>query len=122
MPELSSLAYRAQQFSLLVPSAIVQRVVRMAAGVRMDQPGLDQMLRLRRRYEDLLREDLQNARDGLYPRKLLFSMPVSTYAWQLPQLFADFPRSIWRRRRAEWRDIPDGIDKGSYPAYFRRTF
>ncbi|MCC6873464.1 MAG: class I SAM-dependent methyltransferase [Sandaracinaceae bacterium] len=119
---VTSLAYRAQQLSLLVPAAVAQRVVRLVGRASAPRPSTRELMALRRRYEGLIAKDLQNARDGLYPRKLLFSMPVATYAKALPQLFADFPRSIRRRVKGDWRGLPGEVDARAYPPYFRRTF
>src|SRR5687768_871683 len=104
---VTSIAYRAQHFGMLVPAAIAQQVVRFVGGARAPRPDPKQVLTLNRRIRALFERDLANVEAGLYPRKLLFSVPVSTYAWQLPSLFADFPRAIWRRRKADWRDLPE---------------
>ncbi len=119
---VTSIAYRAQHLGMLLPAAIAQQVVRMVGGARARRPDRETVAALNQRLRTLFETDLANAKSGMYPRKLLFSVPVSTYAWQLPQLFADFPRSMWRRRQAEYRDLPDEVDVREYPPYFRRNF
>jgi ubiquinone/menaquinone biosynthesis C-methylase UbiE len=122
MASLTSIAYRAQHFGMLVPAAIAQQVVRFVGGARGPRPAPEQVRILNRRIRDLFERDLANVEAGMYPKKLLFSVPVTTYARQLPSLFADFPRSMMRRRKADWRDLPDEVDVDDYPPYFRRTF
>jgi ubiquinone/menaquinone biosynthesis C-methylase UbiE len=97
-------------------------VARFVGGARAPRPDGESLKALHQRLLQLFERDLENAQRGLYPRKLLFSVPVSTYARQLPVLVADLPRTIWRRRQAAYRDLPDEVDAKSYPAYFRRTF
>lgn len=119
---VTTIAYSAQQVGMLVPAAIAQRVVRFVGGSRGPRPDRQTMKALNRRVRELLETDLANVERGMYPRRLLFSIPVSTYARQLPQLFADFPRSMWRRRQADYRDLPREVDVQDYPPYFRRNF
>jgi ubiquinone/menaquinone biosynthesis C-methylase UbiE len=119
---VTSIAYRAQHLGMLVPATIAQQVVRLVGGRRGPPPDRATVSALNRRIRSLFEADLANARQGMYPRRLLFSVPVSTYAWQLPQLFADVPRAMWRRRQAAYRDLPDEVDVREYPPYFRRTF
>lgn len=119
---VTSLAYGAQHLTMLFPAAIAQRVVRFVGGVDKVAPGREAVAHLNRRLRDLFEQDLANAERGLYPRKLLFSMPVASYARLFPRLVADFPRAIWRRHREAYRQLPEEADPGSYPAYFRRTF
>lgn len=119
---VTSIAYGAQHVGMMVPAAIAQRVVRFVGGARSPRPDRRAVKALNRRVRELLEKDLANVERGMYPRRLLFSIPVSTYARQLPLLFADVPRAIWRRRQADWRDLPENVDVHDYPAYFRRTF
>lgn len=119
---VTTLAYGAQHLGMLVPATIAQRVVRFVGGARAPRPDPRSFHALQRRIRHLFEADLANAERGMYPRKLLFSVPVSSYARQLPVLFAEFPRTIWRRRHAAYRDLPGEVDVQSYPPYFRRTF
>ncbi len=119
---VTSIAYGAQQVGMLLPAAIAQRLVRLVGGARAPRPDRDTVKALNRRVRQLLEQDLANVEQGLYPRRLLFSIPVSTYARKLPRLFADFPRAMWRRRQADYQDLPDEVDVRDYPPYFRRNF
>ena len=76
---------------------------------------------LRRRHEDLHARDLANVEAGLYPRELLFQIPVADYVRAFPSLLLDAPRVVRRMRRGSWKDIPK-VDKRRFPAYYRRTF
>jgi ubiquinone/menaquinone biosynthesis C-methylase UbiE len=76
---------------------------------------------LRRRHEDLHARDLANVEAGLYPRELLFQIPVADYVRAFPSLLLDAPRVVRRMKRGMWKDIPK-VDKRRFPAYYRRTF
>jgi ubiquinone/menaquinone biosynthesis C-methylase UbiE len=119
---VTSIAYGAQHLGMLLPAAITQRVVRMVGRGPSPSPTREDVKHLNRRLRALFEQDLANVEAGLYPRRLLFQVPVASYAWSFPQLVADFPRSIWRRRREAWRDLPRDADPKRYPPYFRRTF
>jgi ubiquinone/menaquinone biosynthesis C-methylase UbiE len=76
---------------------------------------------LRRRTAELYDRDLENVRTGMYPRELLFQIPGRRYARMLPRLVLDTPSIVRRKKRGEYKDIPP-VDKGRFPAYYRRTF
>ena len=98
-----------------------QRVVRQIVGDGAP-PTAEAIGILRGRFLELLQRDLENAREGLYPRELLFQMPVGSYAREAPRLLLEIPRVAMRRRREGWRELPGEIDAAAYPPYFRRTF
>ncbi len=119
---VTSIAYGAQHLGMLVPAALAQRVVRFVGGATRLRADPAAQRALNRRVRRLFEKDLANVERGMYPRKLLFSVPVTTYARTFPQLVAEFPRSMWRRRNADYRDLPTDVDTREYPPYFRRTF
>lgn len=114
-------AYVAQHVGLAVPAAVLQRLVRTVMGEAVD-PGIEAITTIRKRFVALLARDLENVRDGMYPRELLFQIPVASYAREAPRFFLELPRVALRKRRAGWRELPDRVDAADYPAYFRRTF
>ncbi|HBQ11597.1 MAG: class I SAM-dependent methyltransferase [Sandaracinaceae bacterium] len=119
---VTQIAYGAQQLGMLVPATLAQRLLRAVGRRETPVPTKRELEILHGRLRALFETDLANVEAGMYPRKLLFSVPAWDYAKQLPQLFADMPRA-WRRRAKEaWRDVPDEADPRSYPPYFRRTF
>ena len=119
---VTSLAYGAQQLSMLATATLAQRAMRFVGGTKATTPEPADLKILHDRLRTLFETDLANVESGLYPRRLLFSFPVQSYARNLPALVADFPRSIQRRRKADWRDLPASSDPKLYPPYFRRTF
>jgi ubiquinone/menaquinone biosynthesis C-methylase UbiE len=119
---MTTVAYGAQQLGILVPATLTQRALRALGGSGAPAPDAGSLRLLHARLRRLFETDLANVERGLYPRSLLFSMPVATYARQLPSLLAELPRTIRRRRAAGWRELPEEVDAGSYPPYFRRTF
>jgi ubiquinone/menaquinone biosynthesis C-methylase UbiE len=121
--QLDRLAYHAQQWSLRVPLATL-RAATLALSPHACESGPDADARaaFERRYEELLARDLANVEAGLYPRTLLFQMPLATYAMRLPRLLADIPSVLQRVWKRDYRALPAEVDVARYPAYFRRTF
>jgi ubiquinone/menaquinone biosynthesis C-methylase UbiE len=115
-------AYRAHHLVWFLPSLAGHRALRAVARVPEPETPPALVRAMRRRYERLLRVDLDNAHAGLYPRALLYQRPSARYVRALPHLLADMPRSIRRKARGNWRDLPENVDRERFPAYFRRTF
>jgi hypothetical protein len=121
LSRLDRVAYRTQHLSFLVNATLLQetaRVLSRAPRPKMAQPT---WRALRRRHEDLHARDLANVEAGLYPRDLLFQIPVAEYMRAFPSLVLDAPRVVRRMRRGAWKDIPK-VDKRRFPAYYRRNF
>jgi ubiquinone/menaquinone biosynthesis C-methylase UbiE len=74
-----------------------------------------------RRRDALHERDLANVEAGMYPRELLFDVPVGQYIRALPKLVRDTPRVVRRMRRGDYKDIP-AVDKKRFPPYYRRNF
>ena len=106
--QLDRLAYRAQQWGLRVPLATL-RLMTLALSPHAGEDGPDGRARsaFERRYQELLDRDLANVEAGLYPRALLFQMPIATYAWRLPRLLADLPSIVQRVWRRDYKDLPE---------------
>src|SRR4051812_34390582 len=118
---LDRFAYRSQHWSFLIQATLVQEAARLVS--RMPRPNISnkELRALLRRREELHTRDLANVDAGLYPRELLFDIPVRRYMRALPQLLRDTPGVVRRKRAGDFRDIP-AVDKQRYPAYYRRTF
>ena len=115
-------AYHLQHLSFLVQATIYQETARFFA--RQPRPSIsrDVLHELQQRGRALAEEDLRNVELGHYPRSLLFSMPLGDYARALPQLVRDMPRILQRKREENYKDLPAGLDRERYPAYYRRAF
>jgi ubiquinone/menaquinone biosynthesis C-methylase UbiE len=114
-------AYRSQHWSLLLQATLLQEATRWMS--KLPRPRLSgaEVRALLRRRDELHARDLANVEAGLYPRELLFDIPVGRYVRALPRLIRDTPRVVRRRKAGAFRDIP-AVDKQQYPAYYRRTF
>jgi hypothetical protein len=77
---------------------------------------------LQQRYEALLERDLANVEQGIYPRELLFQLPLLRYLRQLPAAVGDLPRFLWRSFTEQHDDLPAHVDRSRYPRYYLRTF
>lgn len=118
---LDRFAYRSQHLSFLIHATLVQEAARLVS--RMPRPRLrgSEVRAVLRRRDELHARDLANVEAGLYPRELLFDIPVRRYMRALPRLLRDTPRVVRRKRAGDFHDIPI-VDKQRYPAYYRRTF
>lgn len=118
---LDRLAYRSQHWSLLVQATLLQEATRLVS--RLPRPRLSgrEIRAVLRRRDELHARDLANVEAELYPRELLFDIPVRRYMRALPRLLRDTPRVVRRKKAGAFRDIPE-VDKQRYPAYYRRTF
>jgi ubiquinone/menaquinone biosynthesis C-methylase UbiE len=119
---LDRAAYRAQQISILAHCMLLQQAARVLARVERSRPDPEVLEGVRRRYRALLERDLDNVERGLYPRDLLFQIPLGDYLRALPSLLRDAPRTARRMRRGDYKDLPEGVDERQYPPYYRRNF
>ena len=72
---------------------------------------------------NLLREeDWNDAEKNIYPQKLLFDEPWLRYLTQYPKIWIDMPNTWDRRRKQNFQDLPNNIDKDNYPQYYLRNF
>src|SRR5262245_12058136 len=122
MPSLlDRLAYRSQHLSFLFHATVMQEAARWMARAPRPIVAPDELRALLRRRKELHARDLANVDAGLYPRELLFDIPLRRYARAFPRLVRDTPRVVRRMKRGDFRDIP-AVDPQRYPAYYRRTF
>lgn len=118
---LDRIAYRSQHLSFLIHATVLQEAARIVSRTPRPKVEAEQLRALLRRRDALHARDLANVEAGLYPRALLFDMPVRQYMRALPQLVRDTPSVVRRMRRGDYKDIP-AVDKQRYPAYYRRNF
>jgi ubiquinone/menaquinone biosynthesis C-methylase UbiE len=118
---LDRLAYRSQHFSFMLNATLMQEAARLITRTPRAQIARREVQHLMRRVRDLHERDLANVEAGLYPRELLFDIPLGRYLRALPQLVLDTPRVVRRMRARDYQDIPL-VDKQRYPAYYRRNF
>ncbi len=122
MPSLiDRLAYRGQHLSFLINATVMQEAARIMTRTPRPTVAPDELRALLRRRTALHARDLANVDAGLYPRELLFDIPVRQFLRSLPRLVADTPRVVKRMRSGDYQDIPS-VDKQRYPAYYRRNF
>lgn len=114
--------YRAQHMAMLASTALVIRGVHLLLDARCRMPGRDAQRALQRRFDELLRDDFENARIGRYPFDLLFDVPYGEYARRLPEALVELPRFVARSRRKGHDELPADVDRDRYPAYYLRNF
>ena len=114
--------HEAIRVPLIGAHRLTSLVTRVAA--RRATPARDRQLEhaVRERYWQLLARDFDGARRGLYPRELLFDVPLASYAASLPRFLRDTPRVLGRMGAGAHDDLPPHVDLSAFPAYYRRTF
>jgi ubiquinone/menaquinone biosynthesis C-methylase UbiE len=125
MPHISRIdraRYLTQQLGLSLQATALQETARAIARIPRPRFAPAVLREIQRRYRGLLDLDLANVEAGLYPRDLLFQIPLAEYARTFPSLVRDAPRTVRRMRRGDYRDLPASIELADYPAYYRRTF
>ena len=118
---LDRFAYRSQHWSFLLHATLVQEATRWVSRLPRPRMAGAEIRAVLRRRDELHARDLANVEAGLYPRELLFDIPVRRYMRALPRLLRDAPSLLRRKKAGAFRDIPT-VDKARYPAYYRRTF
>ena len=118
---LDRLAYRGQHLSFLINATLIQETARVLARKPRPTYTLAEWRALISRRKALHARDLANVDAGLYPRDLLFDLPVRRYLRSLPALLRDTPQIMRRMRANDYKDIPV-VDKERFPAYYRRNF
>jgi ubiquinone/menaquinone biosynthesis C-methylase UbiE len=121
LSRLDRLAYHSQHLSFLINATVMQEAARLVTRTPRPELPAAELRALLRRRDELHARDLANVEAGLYPRELLFDIPLRRYARALPRLVRDTPRMYRRMKRGDFRDIP-AVDKERFPAYYRRTF
>jgi ubiquinone/menaquinone biosynthesis C-methylase UbiE len=118
---LDRFAYRSQHWSLLLQATLLQEATRWVSRLPRPRMAGAEIRAVLRRRDELHARDLANVEAGMYPRELLFDIPVGRYMRALPRLLRDTPRVVRRKKAGAFKDIPS-VDKQRYPAYYRRNF
>lgn len=117
-----SALYRGQQLGLaLLSGPLLRTLQRVMLAEPPPPPPADQARVLIGRYRALLERDLGNARAGLYPRSLLFQLPLGEYLRRLPEGVRDLPQVVARVRHNRFEDLP-AVEPDRYPHYYLRNF
>ena len=70
----------------------------------------------------LMEVDWNEAEQGLYPTSLLFDAPWLDWAARYPMVWLDMPSTWSRRSERNVSDLPEDIDKATYPDYYLQNF
>ena len=80
------------------------------------------LIEIQKSMASLREEDWNDGVKGFYPQKLLFDEPWLRYLTQYPKVWLDMPNTWERRKKQKYNDLPNSIDKESYPNYYLRNF
>jgi ubiquinone/menaquinone biosynthesis C-methylase UbiE len=122
LSSIDRFAYHSQHVSLLIPAIVIDETARMVTRAPRPAISLGVLREIQRRRRALHAQDLANVDAGAYPRELLFDIPMGRYLRALPRLLRDAPNVVRRRRENAYQEVPAGLDRAQYPAYYRRTF
>ena len=80
------------------------------------------LLEIQKSMDFLREEDWKDAKNNIYPQKLLFDEPWLRYLTQYPKIWLDMPNTWERRKKQNYNDLPNSIEKDNYPNYYLRNF
>src|SRR4051812_43889148 len=90
--------YRVQHGGLALSLGVLLRFWHRLLGPDIRDPTRPEIDRLLRRFDDLLRADLENVERGIYPRSLLFQLPYADYLRAVPRALVEAPKILRRSR------------------------
>lgn len=77
---------------------------------------------LQQRVDDVIHQDWQDAKDGVYPLSVLFDTNWQEFFLTYINIWLDSP-AIWsRRQKGDFQEFTSEIDLTKYPQYYRRNF
>lgn len=130
IPEpLSKLAYQSFQESKKAFGFIHKQISdRLTDTIVPKRKGKSQPLdtelfeKLQARLKKLEEKDWQDAKEGVYPRSLLFDNPWSDFFRYYPEVWLDMFK-IWERlEKKEFQRFDNSIDQTGYPEYYLQNF
>jgi len=77
---------------------------------------------IKRRREQLLERDWQDAQAGVYPSSLLFDNPWNDFFLYYPQIWLDLPQTWQLLSKKEYQVFSPEIDQTGYPSYYLQNF
>ena len=80
------------------------------------------LLEIQKSMDFLREEDWKDAKNNIYPQKLLFDEPWLRYLTQYQKIWLDMPNTWERRKKQNYNDLPNSIEKDNYPNYYLRNF
>jgi ubiquinone/menaquinone biosynthesis C-methylase UbiE len=121
--QLDKAFYVTQQKLLKFPLDNIQNLGRIFLPVsKKVKPGKEEFEVLNKRFEKLLKQDIQNVEEGLYPRELLFQIPFYSYLRMIPGLSLEVFKMFINIVNNRYKHLPSGVNLESYPEYFRRNY
>tara|TARA_B100000965_G_scaffold80806_2_gene64495 strand:+ start:247 stop:1302 length:1056 start_codon:yes stop_codon:yes gene_type:complete len=80
------------------------------------------LIEIQKSMDNLREVDWTDSVNGIYPKKLLFDEPWLRYLTQYPKVWLDMPNTWERRKKQNYNDLPNSIEKEDYPNYYLRNF
>ncbi len=77
---------------------------------------------LQARLDQIIEEDWQDAREGIYPISLLFDADWGQFLQAYVAIWLDYPQTWQRIKNKNFQDLPSNLDSQKYPQYYRRNF
>src|SRR4051794_27505029 len=89
--------YKAQHHALAVGFGVLMRGFHHLMEPTHRRASMSELLVIDGRFKRMLERDLQNARDGIYPRSVLFDLPLGAYLRVIPHAVVELPRILRRK-------------------------
>lgn len=77
---------------------------------------------LQTRLDQIIDEDWQDAKQGVYPISLLFDEDWREFLQAYIAIWLDYPQTWQRIKNQSFQDLPSNINTQKYPQYYRRNF
>jgi ubiquinone/menaquinone biosynthesis C-methylase UbiE len=103
------------------PAGVVDRG---ATYDQKDVPKVDRTIidEVRRRLDEIIAIDWQDAEMGIYPASILFDQAWDDFVVNYPRVWLDMPK-IWdRASKQEFRDFDANVDTTGLPSYYTQNF
>ncbi len=121
--QLDKAFYVTQQKFLKFPLDNIQNIGRLfLPKTRKIKPPKEEFAVLDKRFEKLLKQDIRNVEEGLYPRELLFQIPFNFYIKMIPGLTLEVMKMFVNIVNNRYKSLPAGVNLENYPDYFRRNY
>ncbi|MEZ0367546.1 MAG: class I SAM-dependent methyltransferase [Candidatus Sericytochromatia bacterium] len=120
--QIDRMFYQTQQRLLFFPFSSLRYLIGFILSQGKAQVPLNEIKIMEKRYDQLLNRDLQNVTEGLYPRELLYQMPILDYLPKYPALALDLLGMFNRAAHKNFKDLPGSVSDDDYPAYYKRNF
>ncbi len=78
--------------------------------------------KIRKRFDELLETDWEDAERGIYPQSLLFDNPWEDFFLYYPAVWLDMLQIWERNNQKRYQEFSQKVDTSGYPSYYLQNF